>query len=56
MQASSITGNVIEDANTLDSSTHAWGATDNLGSEGAVLSLVNGSTVAPSGTTTIYGL
>lgn len=41
VQASLISGNVITDANTLVGSTHAWGATDSLGSEGAILSAIN---------------
>lgn len=52
-QASTIDGNVITEANDDTSSSHAWGALDDLGDEGAILSAVNG--IAFSGSTTISG-
>jgi VCBS repeat-containing protein len=53
LQAAIINGNVITDANADPASSHAWGAQDNLGDEGAILSAVNG--IAFSGSTTISG-
>jgi len=47
-------GNVLTDSNTLISSSDAWGATDDKGSEGATLSILDGSTyvnAAAAGTT-----
>ena len=47
-------GNLIADANQDPASSHAWGAVDSLGSEGALLSAIDG--VAFSGSTTVSGL
>lgn len=52
-QATAINGNVITDANDDPASSHAWGALDDLGDEGAVLSAVNG--IAFTGSTIING-
>ncbi|MGL4315552.1 MAG: retention module-containing protein [Pseudomonas sp.] len=53
VQASAVSGNVILDGNNDPSSSHAWGAVDSLGSEGATLSAINGAHF--SGSTTITG-
>jgi len=51
-----VIGNVITDPNSLVASTDPWGAQDSLGSEGALLTLVNGSAVNAIGLTTVNGL
>jgi VCBS repeat-containing protein len=50
-----VIGNVITDPNNYIASTDPWGAQDSLGSEGALLSFVNGIAVTATGMTTIDG-
>lgn len=50
-------GNVLTDPNTLISSSDGWNAVDNKGSEGAILSILNGSSyVEVHNATTVDGL
>jgi len=50
-------GNVLTDPNTLISSSDAWNAVDDKGSEGAVFSIFNGSDyISVDGTTTVEGV
>lgn len=51
------TGNVLTDSNTLISSSDGWNAVDDKGSEGAILSILNGSSyVEVHNATTVDGL
>ncbi|HLD67341.1 MAG TPA: type I secretion C-terminal target domain-containing protein, partial [Pseudomonas sp.] len=56
VQATPVSGNLITDASHAIGSNDAWNAVDSLGSEGALISAVNGSSVTASGTTSIQGL
>ena len=55
LQGTPATGNVLTDANNYMASSDPWGAVDDKGAEGAVLSIFDGSSYVTVNNTTIAG-